>query len=303
MLTSSRGQRVALTRKKPKSVSVKIEPYLYLIPALLAAFCFTYLPFVRTIGDSFFFINTMGERGQFAGITNYKDVFSHPLFFKSLLNTLEYAVLIVPGSIIISLIFALMADKKRRFSKIYFTLFALPMAISVSAAAMIFKLIMNPTIGVLNYIFKFNIGWFGDPKYALLGISIMVIWLKTGFEFIFLSAALKEVPNDLIENADLAGANFFQKTIYITIPMISPTIFFLFCTELVNVLMISSPIIILTQGGPRDSTSSLLYYMYSSAYDSANYGYAYALSTILFIISSFLLVLTFKFEKKGVFYS
>ncbi len=289
--------------QKKKRVFSTVEPFLYLIPCLFFVVLFVYYPFIKTIVNSFFFINKEGIARRFAGLTNYIELFQDPLFYVAVKNSLIYAAVVVPGSLILSMVFALLANKKGIFNKFSTVSFLIPMSVSVSVAAMIFKLLLNPTIGLFDYVLNISTPWFSDSHYALMGLAIFNIWLSIGFNFLFLTAAMRNVQTDVMESADIAGANWFQKTVHIVIPLISPTLFFLFCTSTIGSLMMVSPILALsTLGGPNQSTTTLVYLMYSQAYQNGYYGYSFALSVVIFLIIGSLLALTFKFEKKGVYY-
>jgi sn-glycerol 3-phosphate transport system permease protein len=288
--------------KKKKRVFSAVEPFLYLIPCLFFVVLFVYFPFIKTIVNSFFFINKYGVARGFAGLTNYTELFRDPVFYLAVKNSLLYTSVVVPSSLILSLVFALLANKKSIFNKFSTVAFLIPMAVSVSIAAMIFNLLLNPTIGIFDYIFNIGIPWFSDSHYALMGLAIFNIWLAIGFNFLFLTAAIRNVLNEVIESAAIDGANWFQKTVYIVIPLISPTVFFLFCTSTISSLMMASPVLVLTKGGPNLSTTTLVYLMYTQAYQNGYYGYSFALSVVIFLIIGSLLALSFKFEKKGVYY-
>lgn len=288
-------------KKKSRGFSA-FEPFLYLIPCLFFVVLFVYYPFIKTIVNSFFFINKEGVARRFAGLTNYIELFQDPVFYLAVKNSLIYACVVVPSSLILSMVFALLANKKGIFNQFSTVAFLIPMSVSVSIAAMIFNLLLNPTIGLFDYILNINIPWFTDSHYALMGLAIFNIWLSIGFNFLFLTAAMRNLQNDVMESADIAGANWFQKTVYIVLPLISPTLFFLFCTSTISSLMMASPVLVLTKGGPNLSTTTLVYLMYTQAYQNGYYGYSFALSVVIFLIIGSLLALTFKFEKKGVYY-
>jgi len=288
--------------KKRQQVFQRIEPFLYLIPCLFFVALFVYYPFIKTIINSFFFINKEGIAHRFAGFTNYIQLFQDKTFYVAVKNSLLYTLMVVPSSLLLSLILALIANKKSMLNKVSTVAFLIPMAVSVSVAAMIFNLLLNPTIGLFDYVANISIPWFTDSHYALGGLAIFNIWLSIGFNFLFFTAAIRNVPKDVIESADIAGANWIQKTIHIVIPLISPTLFFLFCMAIIGGLMMVSPVLVLTKGGPDLSTTTLVYLMYTQAYQNGNYGYSFALSVVIFVIVGTLLALSFKFENKGVYY-
>jgi sn-glycerol 3-phosphate transport system permease protein len=279
-----------------------LEPYLYLLPAVLYFGVFSFYPFLKTIFSSLFIINANGQIRAFAGIGNYVRVFSDVNFIRSIGNTALYVLLASPVSIGIALLLALLANKKTRTSSVYETLFALTMAMSTSVTAMIFKIMYNPSIGILNKLLMTKINWLNDPGVAMAALSFISVWMNIGFNFLFLLAAIRNVPESILESAEMEGANLWKKLWHIILPMISPTVFFLICNSLArNIIMAGLPII-LTQGGPQGSTSTMIYYMYKQAFGSFNYNNAYASAVITFVFSLVLIQISFLFEKKGVHY-
>lgn len=280
----------------------KSKPYLFLLPALFFIVMFTYYPFVETIINSFFKLNNKAQRVDFVGLKNYLQVFKAKNFNNSLYNSIRFTLMTVPFNISISLILALLAEKRRRFSRVYEVMFSLPMAISMSATCMIFKLLLNNSIGLLNYSLGLDIKWFFDKNTALWGIAIITVWQNIGYEFLYLSAALRNVPQDVLEAATVDGANWIHRTLRIVFPLITPTVFYLFCLDLIGGMMMSGPVMVLTNGGPRNSTETLVYHMYSKTVSGTNMGYGYAISIVIFLIVFLLMLLSFKAEKKGVYY-
>lgn len=279
----------------------KIEPYIWLAPTMILFGIFTFYPFIKTIWSSLFIVNSMGETKSFVGLENYWYILKDPNFIKSIINTLVYVALSVPISKVLGLLLALAANKKRKLSALYETMFALPMAMSMSVAAIIFKLMYNPSIGAINHLFGLNINWLNDEKYAMLAISIISIWMSTGYAFLFMLAAVRSVPEDIIENADLEGATSFKKAIHIYLPLTSPTMFFLICTSLANSMMMTALVNILTGGGPFNSTQTIIHYMYSQ-FNAGNYTNAYPAAIIAFLMAGVATLISFAFEKKGVHY-
>ncbi len=281
----------------------KLEPYVYLTPALVYFTIFSFYPFLRTVVSSFFVLDANGVAKGFAGLSNYAKVLKDPLFIQSIFNTLLYVVLASPVAIIIALLLALVANKKTRSSSIYETMFSLTMAMSMSVTAMIFKIMYNPNIGIINKLLQTKINWLNDPKYSMLSLSAISVWMNIGFNFLFLLAAIRSVPAELLESSLIDGANSFQRVRKVILPMISPTVFFLICSSLAkNVIMAGLPII-LTEGGPQGSTTTMIYYMYKNAFNNMNYNYAYASAILTFLLTLVLMLISFSFEKKGVHYS
>ncbi len=283
--------------------SRKIEPYLYILPAMLYFTVFSFYPFLKTIGLTFFTVNANGQVKAFAGFDNYIHVLTDTAFLRSVWNTLVYVVLASPLAIFIALILAVLANKKTRTSAVYETMFSLTMAMSMSVTAMIFKIMYNPNIGLINKILHVKINWLNDPEIAMVSVSLISVWLNIGFNFLFLLAAIRGVPGELLESANIDGANLYQKVRSVILPLISPTIFFLICSSLAkNIIMAGLPII-LTEGGPKGSTSTMIYYMYKQAFGNMSYNDAYAAAVITFLFTLIAMLVSFSFEKKGVHYS
>ena len=281
----------------------RIEPYIYLLPALIYFAIFSFYPFIKTIFLTFFTVDANGEVRSFAGISNYVDVLTDELFIKSIANTIIYVLLASPVAILIALILAVLANKKTRPSGIYETMFSLTMAMSMSVAAMIFKIMYNPYIGIINKLLGTKINWLNDSSYAMVSLSFISVWMNIGFNFLFLLAAVRNVPGELLESSDIDGAGFVKKVIKVIIPLISPTVFFLICTSLAKNIIMSGLPIILTEGGPEGSTTTMIYYMYKQAFGNMNYNRAYAAAVITFIFTLICMIISFSFEKKGVHYS
>lgn len=281
----------------------KIEPYVYLLPALIYFAVFSFYPFIKTIILTFFTVDANGKVKEFAGLTNYINVLTDELFLKSIVNTLIYVVLASPIAIIIALFLAILANKKTKTSGIYETMFSLTMAMSMSVAAMIFKIMYNPYIGVVNKILGTKINFLNNPDYSMVALSFISVWMNIGFNFLFLLAAIRGVPEELMESADIDGASFLKKVTKVIVPLISPTVFFLICTSLAKNIIMSGLPIILTEGGPKGSTTTMIYYMYKQAFGNMNYNTAYAAAVITFVFTLVAMIISFSFEKKGVHYS
>ncbi len=281
----------------------RLEPYAYALPALFFAILFTYYPFFRTLYNSLFVVNIYGNTTRFLGLENYRSVLSNKGFYGALINSLKYTAMGVPASLFISLFLALLAEQKKPGGRLYEMLFSLPMAISMSTTCMIFKLLLNPTVGYLNYALGLKVNWLRDVSTALPSLVSISVWTNAGYQFIFLMAALRSIPTDLIEAAHIEGAGWFARTRRITLPLISPTIFYLLCTDIVMNMMMAGPTMVLTRGGPRQSTVTLIYHMYDRSIYNQFWGYGYAMSVLIFLIVFGIILLAFRAERKGVHYT
>ncbi|WP_243115154.1 carbohydrate ABC transporter permease [Intestinibacillus sp. Marseille-P6563] len=239
-----------------------------------------------------------GEVAQFVGIQNYLTIFSDSQFWQTLLISFEYSAMCVVFSICIGFVLAIASNEKLKGRGIFRTIYALPMAISAAAASAIWMFIFHPSLGILNRLLDTNIGWLTDTKWALIAVTLVSIWMNVGMNFIYLTAALQSVPTELYESVELDGANFVQKHRHITIPCISPTLFFLLIINVINSLQAYAQFKMLTQGGPAGSTNVIVYEIYQEAFINSRFGIACAESVVLFVILMILTALQFRIEKK-----
>lgn len=289
-------------KKRKKTMFQRIEPILYLAPAFLVLGIFVYYPFGKTVKDSFFLLNSMGQAKEFIGFENFKNVLSNAKFIQAIGNSVKFVIFSVPFSVGLSFALAMIASKKRKVSSVYETLFSLPMAMSMSVSAMIFELMFSPTLGIVNAVTGLNIKWLTDKSTALWVLIIIQVWMNLGYNFLFILSAIRGISEDQLEAADLEGANTFQKAITIVMPLVSPTLFFLLCNSLAKMLMMSGLSLVLTQGGPQGSTETMISFMYKQATENANYNNSYASAIIAFGITMIATIITFAYEKKGVNY-
>lgn len=280
----------------------KITPYLLILPSMFFLVLFIYYPAVKTLFKSLFLINSSNIPVKFVGLGNYRKLFSDETFLKSIVVTFEYALVVIPVTILMGYLLALISASGRRLSPVYELMYAMPMAVSMSVASVIFKLLLNGNLGFINHVFHLNIMWFTDKKYALWAIIIIGIWMGLGMTYIFLLSAVRSVSEELLEAATAEGAGIWQKVRYIYTPMISPTLFYLFCVNVGSALMMSGPVIILTQGGPDSSTSTIMYYIYQKGFYVYNYGLSYSAAVVGFIIGFTVILISFIWEKRGVHY-
>lgn len=280
----------------------KVQPYMWLLPSLALFSIFTFYPFILTIFKSFFVVDKLGEVRVFAGLDNYAHILTDPDFLRAILNTLWFALLTVPASKVIGLLLAMLAVKKRKLSVFYETSFAIPMTIASSTAAMIFQLLYVPTFGFINGVFGLDTRWLTDPHVAMYALAIIQIWLSSGYAFIFLLAALRGIPSDILEAARVDGAVGFRRVTKIILPMISPTMFYLVIMDIPFSLMMVSLNNILTRGGPDDSTMTIMLYIYNQISIVGNNTYANAAEIITFGLTLVFILLGFLWEKKGVHY-
>ncbi len=284
--------------KKTKALKI----IAFLAPMLVFAILFVYYPFIRTVVYSLCAVNDKGDILRFVGLDNFSYVFGRNDFRKALINSITITFINVPATLILTISLALLANKKRRLSAVYETMFTLPMSISMSAACMIFKSMFSPTLGCINAYLGTNLGWFESRETALYTCIILTVWMGIGFDFLLFQSALRGIPKQIMEACELDGTGFLTRIFKIQIPLISPTIFYVLCTNTVLAMMTSGPMIIITQGGPSRSTTTLMYMMFASGYGSSNYSLAAVVSLTTFTLTFIFTILAFIYERKGVHY-
>lgn len=282
-----------------------LSAYLYLLPAGVLFAVFTYVPLVQTFGATFFSQNRRGDVGEFVGLDNYAALLTDDAFLASIGNTVLFAAVSTPLSVLVGLVLAVVARRRTRMSWLYETVFGLTLAVSMSVASMVFQLAFNPTVGLLNELLGTQINWLGDPQYAMGSIIVISVWLTTGFNFIFMLAAVRGMDQEVLEASMLDGAGLVQRTVRITIPLISPTIFFLIVSQLAENLMMSGFVLILaaSYGTSSGATDTMISYMYRQATVSFDYNTAYAAAIVAFALSLVAVIAAFCLERRRVHYS
>lgn len=295
-------EKEVVKMKKNKISMRNISPYVYLVPSLLIFGIFLFYPFFKTIYLSLYKTNKMGQARLFVGFGNYKDLLTSPSFYNSLIVTVEFVAIVVIGSMLLGLIGALLCNKAFPGIRIFSTAYALPMAIASSSAAMIFKIMLDPTIGIVNKLLKLDINWIQDPKYALISVAVLTAWLNSGINFLYFSAGLSNIDGSIYERAAVDGANGIQMFFKLTLPGLSPILFYTVVVNIIQAFQSFGQVKILTQGGPGESTNLIVYSIYRDAFFNYRFGSAAAQSVILFLIIMALTLVMFKIEKKGVSY-
>ena len=278
------------------------KPYLFLLPMVVFAVGFVYYPFLKTAAQSVSNVNFRGEITGFAGWENYRYLFSRREFSIALGNTLRLALINVPVTLVITVFLAFLCAPARRGHTVYETMLTLPMAVSMASITLVFKVLLNPSVGYLNYALGLNIGWYEDRHTAMAGILMLTVWMGIGFNFLLFLSAFRSIPPDILGSAELDGAGKFRTLFAIQLPLISPTVLYVLCTNMIQAMMTSGPILILTQGGPSRSTLTMIYLMYTAGYSSANYSLAACVSIVTFLLTLTCTLILFLMERKRVHY-
>ena len=298
-----------VSRQYPQRRLLYLKPFLFIFPIVFFATAFTYYPFVKTLAMSFSKVSSIGEIRSYVGFYNYEKLFGREAFINALLTTFRYTLMYLPLSIILPLLLALLARQKRRGSGMYQTMFSLPMVMSTVAWCTVFSEMYRVKNGFINYFLTqlgvYNnltlINWLNDKTWALPALTLIQLW-HIGFSFMLLLAALRNVPEEQLESVTLDGAGYWASIWHIMLPSVSPTLFFLLCTNMISALMMNGPVLILTSGGPQNTTTTLIYYIYNAGFSNSNYAMGSTASVVAFAITLAFTLLNFLYEKKGVVY-
>ncbi|MFA9379741.1 MAG: carbohydrate ABC transporter permease [Acetanaerobacterium sp.] len=284
-----------------------IWAYIMIAPTIIGLCILNIWPILQTFYLSFF--KQIGfAPAHWVGLSNYIGMFTNQDIFRSILNTFVYTIITVPVGIFLSLIIALLLNSNIKGKSIYRTIYFLPV-VSVSAAvAMVWRWLLNADYGIINYLLSLvgikGPNWIADPKIAIITIIIVGIWSGLGYNMIIFLAGLQEISQTYYEAADIDGANAFRKFINITIPLVSPTMFFVVITTMISSLQVFDYIyMIVDKGNPAlPYVQSLLYIFYKYSFSMGDKGYGSAVAMLLLVIILIITLIQLKLQKKWVHY-
>lgn len=293
-------------RQRIKEAKLFGTGMLYLIPAIILLAVFLFYPIVKTIYFSFHEVGGGGVVNNFVGWEHYKDLLQSAEFRKSMKATFLFVLYTVPAEIIISLFLAVIASEKLRGIGFFRTIFSSTLGVSVAAGASIFLFLFHPSLGVLNNILGFfgvnGIDWLTNSKWALFSVALTTVWMHIGINFIILLGGIQNISQELYESAEIDGAGYWSKLFKITIPMLSPVLFFVTIISVIGAFQTFGQIDILTGGGPAGATNLIVYSIYQEAFSFGNFGYASAQAIILFLLILIVTIIQFTIGEKRVHY-
>ncbi len=289
---------------------------LFASPWLVGFCCFTIYPIIMSIYYSFCRFDAI-TKPHWAGMENYHNLlFNDPLFWKSLWTTFYMVIFGLPTALIFALFLAILLNQKVKGLALYRTIFYLPSITPVVASSILWMWLLNPQIGLINYVLRPILngintlthlslavpGWLADPHWSKPALVLMGLWGVGNTVIIFL-ASLQEVPEELYEAALIDGAGATRKLWHITLPLISPVIFFNLIMGIIGYFQYFTQVWVMTRGGPEDSTAFYALYMFNNAFLFFKMGYASAMAWILFAITLVCTLIVFKTSSKWVYYS
>ena len=267
----------------------KLTPYLFLLPGCLILGAFIFYPMLQAIWLSFTDYNMIHDP-SFVKFDNYKELFQDELFWKTLTNTLIYLVGVVPALVIIPIFLAVLVNQKLKGIAFFRSAFYIPVVTSLVVAGIAWDWVYKEN-GLLNYVLDLlniisePIPWLTSTHTALFAVMVVTVWKGLGYYMIIYLAGLQSIPDSLYEAADIDGANWWQKMTRITIPMLMPFVLIVTIMSSIAAMKVFEEIYVMTGGGPLHSSETLVFYIYTQAFDRLNMGYASAAGVILFLLT------------------
>lgn len=284
----------------------KILIFLLLVPSLIGFIVFSMLPIFSAFYLSFTSWSVIGGNPEFIGFKNYVDIFNGDEFYRVMTNTFKFIVLYIPSIMISSFVIALLFDSKAKSAGAYRTLLFIPVLTSWVAGAVIWKSVLNGQYGLLNNALAIigieGPAWLTDPKWAMISIVMVSVWKDLGFFSLIIFGGLRSVDYTLYEAAKIDGANSRQILSKITLPLVTPTLFFVLITTMINSFQLFPQVMVMTGGGPVGATQVIVERIYTYGFRYFNMGYATALSIVLLVIIVTITLIQLKLQKKWVFY-
>ncbi|MBV8142717.1 MAG: sugar ABC transporter permease [Verrucomicrobia bacterium] len=285
-----------------------LAAWLFILPDFIGLLIFVAVPMVLSLSLGFFSVNGFGGY-KFIGLANYSRMFHDPLFLESIEVTIIYVVVLVPGLYVTGLGLALLVQQKIPFIGLWRSLFFMPYVVSLVVIALIWKVLLIEKVGFLNQMLALvglqGQAWLGDPKFALGAVLAVTIWFLMGYYMIIFLSGLQEIPREYYEAARIDGANAWTMFINITLPLLRPTSFFVILVSTVAAVSGSSSfdlIYVMTNGGPANSTSLAVFYIYEQAFKFNDYGYAAAMASTVVVILLAITVVLFALTRGGRFH-
>lgn len=256
---------------------------------------FLLVPIGIALAGSFHEWNPLSGTYRFLGVENYINVFTSALFGKAMLNTLIFSAVVIffrvgLGLVIAVAIYSTLIKHKSFFRAIYY----MPVVTPMVAVAFVWKFLYNPQIGAINQILGMDVNWLMNPKTALFAIIVMTIWKDFGYAVVMFMAGLYSLPTDAMEAAKVDGASSWQTFKYLTLPLLKPMTLFVVITSIISYIQAYVQVLILTEGGPGTTTYLSSYIIYNEAFVKYNFGYASAMSFVLFVITAVFTWLSFR---------
>lgn len=304
MLTSSPEPMVGLVVGKGRLRRERYLALLFLLPSVLVFGVFVFYPLVRTVYLGAHQSDPFGNLGRFVGVEQYLDVLGSSSFRNSFGVTIRFALLTVPAGLVLGTGLAVLAHQQLRGIQFFRVIFSSTIATSVAIASLMWIALLNPSVGMVNQLLLWmgqdRILFLQDPTWALLSVAAATVWLHLGFTFIVISAGLQAVPDELLESAAVDGAGPLRRFVHVTLPLLSPTVFFALIVLTINAFQSFGQIDLLTSGGPLAHTNVMVYSIFTLVGRDPSVAAAQAI--VLFVIMIILSGLQLRLMERRVVY-
>lgn len=276
-------------KNKKGKLHRSVIPFLFICPVIVMNLIFFCLPFLQSLAMSFFEWPLLGEK-TFVGLGNYQTLLADDQFRTSLLFTMKYTLFVTPALFLMAFILALLIDGKFKGVTLFRTIYFSPVVISMTSCSLIWLWIYNDLYGILNYILlKLHIIdeailWMGSEKTSLPAIVFMITWKMAGFSMLIILAAFQSVDTEVYESAAIDGASKARQFFHITLPIIRPQVGLALIMSVIGSVLAFEQFLIMTKGGPTETTTTLVHYIYNTSFKYYNFGYGSAMTIVLLLI-------------------
>ena len=276
-------------KNKKGKLHRSVIPFLFICPLIVMNLIFFCLPFLQSLAMSFFEWPLLGEK-TFVGLGNYQTLLADDQFRTSLLFTMKYTLFVTPALFLMAFILALLIDGKFKGVTLFRTIYFSPVVISMTSCSLIWLWIYNDLYGILNYILQKlhiideAILWMGSEKTSLPAIVFMITWKMAGFSMLIILAAFQSVDTEVYESAAIDGASKARQCFHITLPIIRPQVGLALIMSVIGSVLAFEQFLIMTKGGPTETTTTLVHYIYNTSFKYYNFGYGSAMTIVLLMI-------------------
>lgn len=276
-------------KNKKGKLHRSVIPFLFICPVIVMNLIFFCLPFLQSLAMSFFEWPLLGEK-TFVGLGNYQTLLADDQFRTSLLFTMKYTLFVTPALFLMAFILAFLIDGKFKGVTLFRTIYFSPVVISMTSCSLIWLWIYNDLYGILNYILQKlhiideAILWMGSEKTSLPAIVFMITWKMAGFSMLIILAAFQSVDTEVYESAAIDGASKARQFFHITLPIIRPQVGLALIMSVIGSVLAFEQFLIMTKGGPTETTTTLVHYIYNTSFKYYNFGYGSAMTIVLLLI-------------------
>lgn len=304
----SKGQKNKKIKMSPMRYDEVKWAYIFIAPLVIGLGVFYYFAFFQNVYFSFTELGSFGK-AKFIGLENYRELFRDEKFYVALKNTFKYVILGAPSILILSTLSAVFINSKIRFRTFFRTALFLPAVTMPAAIGLLWRWLYNYKFGLINFMVEKiglkSVAWLSDPKIVIYSVTIVLVWTMVSTQMIIILAGLQGIPKSFYEAAEIDGANKVQTFFTVTLPLLTPTLFFVTVISIINVFQIFDFIFLMIQPTSLSMqyAMSLVYYFYDRAFIAFEKGYAASVSMVLFVIILIITVIQLKLQKKWVHYN